>query len=861
MPFAQDRRSVFHHRPGSRTGSAARAVLVLAAHLVVVVTSRTPLPAQATSAEYARAKSVDERTRNKVFGDRVVPHWLPGNSQFWYQVSRGPQQHSFVFVDAERNIHQPACEHPLLAEALSKAAKRDVSADALPLTDLEFSAAGQLTGFIAWGHRWTLEPNSYAVARTEAAEGRDDSLPALQEPRKSQGQGEETWVQFVNHASSDVRLFWVDSEGTRKLYATIARGETHRQHTFAGHAWVAVNDKGRVYFQAAAAESRAVIEDRLLRKRDRQPQESNRDGARSPNGRFLATIREHNVVIEDQEQQETYALSEDGSADDAYQGRFHWSPDSTKLVVMQVKPGEVRTVHLIESAPDDQLQPKMHAFEYTKPGDRIDHPRPRLFDVPGRRSLPVSDDLLPNPWSLGDLQWNADSSSFDFLYNQRGHQVLRVIRVDAASGQARAVVNESSPTFIDYANKRFLHRVAKSDEMIWMSERDGWNHLYLVDGAAGDVVNQITQGPWVVRGVERVDEPKRQIWFRAAGVYPGQDPYYVHLCRINFDGTGLTHLTAGDGTHQWQFSPDGRFLLDTWSRVDQPPVTELRSASDGRLLCELERADWSALLESGWQPPERFVAKGRDGETDIHGVIFRPTHLDPNRKYPVLEQIYAGPHGAFVPKSFGRHLGQRTMAELGFIVVQIDGMGTSHRSKAFHDVCWKNLADSGFPDRIAWLRAAAATRPEMDLERVGIYGGSAGGQSALRALLGHGEFYKVAVADCGCHDNRMDKIWWNELWMGWPIGKHYAEQSNVTQAHRLTGKLLLVVGELDRNVDPASTLQVVDALVNADKDFDLLVMPGVGHGAAETRYARRRRRDFFVRHLLGVEPRSVPGSF
>jgi dipeptidyl aminopeptidase/acylaminoacyl peptidase len=252
------------------------------------------------------------------------------------------------------------------------------------------------------------------------------------------------------------------------------------------------------------------------------------------------------------------------------------------------------------------------------------------------------------------------------------------------------------------------------------------------------------------------------------------------------------------------------------------------------------------------------VAKGRDGKTDVYGVIFRPTRFDPARKYPVIEEIYAGPQGAFVPKSFRAYHKAQSVAELGFIVVKIDGMGTSHRSKRFHDVCWKNLADSGFPDRILWIRAAAEQRPYMDLTRVGIYGGSAGGQSALRALLGHGDFYQVAVADCGCHDNRMDKIWWNELWMGWPVGPHYAEQSNVTQAHKLQGKLLLIVGGKDRNVDPASTMQVVDALIKADKDFDLLVIPGTGHGAAETPYGNRRRQDFFVRHLLGVEPRSRP---
>jgi dipeptidyl-peptidase-4 len=316
----------------------------------------------------------------------------------------------------------------------------------------------------------------------------------------------------------------------------------------------------------------------------------------------------------------------------------------------------------------------------------------------------------------------------------------------------------------------------------------------------------------------------------------------------------LKIMTEGDGIHQIEFSVDRRFFIDRWSRVDQPPVSELRDADDGKLICELERADWSELLETGWIPPERFVAKGRDGKTDIYGIIIRPSNFDPKCRYPVIEQIYAGPQGAFVPKSFGLQTRQHAIAELGFIVVQIDGMGTSHRSKAFHDVCWKNLGDSGFPDRILWMKAASEKYPYVDLSRVGIYGGSAGGQSALRGLLAHGGFYKVGVADCGCHDNRMDKIWWNELWMGWPIGPHYEEQSNVTQAHKLKGKLLLTVGELDRNVDPASTMQVVDALVKAEKDFDLLVVPGRGHGVGETPYASRRRMDFFVRHLLGVEP-------
>ena len=426
----------------------------------------------------------------------------------------------------------------------------------------------------------------------------------------------------------------------------------------------------------------------------------------------------------------------------------------------------------------------------------------------------------------------------------------------AADGRARTLIDETSRTFVCYSGKFFLHRMPATREAVWMSERDGWNHLYLVDLAAGRVKAQITRGGWVVREVERVDEEARQIWFRAGGIRPGQDPYHVHLARVNFDGTGLTVLTEGDGTHTVEFSPDRRWIVDRWSRVDHPPVHELRRASDGGLVCVLERADATALLAAGWRAPERFVAKGRDGDTDIHGILIVPTAFDPARRYPVIEHIYAGPHGAFVPKAWSAGSTLRDLAELGFVLVQIDGMGTSYRSKAFHDVAWRNLADAGLPDRIAWMKAAAATRPWMDLSRVGIYGGSAGGQSALGALLWHGDFYKAAAADCGCHDNRMDKIWWNEQWMGWPVGPHYAEQSNVTQAHRLKGALLLTVGELDRNVDPASTMQVVDALVRADKDFELIVIPGEGHGAGEGAYGRRRRADFFVRHLLGAVPRA-----
>jgi dipeptidyl aminopeptidase/acylaminoacyl peptidase len=295
-----------------------------------------------------------------------------------------------------------------------------------------------------------------------------------------------------------------------------------------------------------------------------------------------------------------------------------------------------------------------------------------------------------------------------------------------------------------------------------------------------------------------------------------------------------------------------KYYVDVWSRVDQPPVFELRRSADRALVMELERGDIRALTARGWRPPEVFVAKGRDGKSDIWGVIIRPSNFDPSKKYPVIENIYAGPHGSFVPKTFSSQAGMQRVAELGFVVVQIDGMGTSHRSKAFQDISWKNLGDHGFPDRILWHRAVAAKYRWYDVSRVGIYGTSAGGQSAMGALLFHPDFYKVAVSSAGCHDNRMDKIWWNEQWMGWPIGPHYSAASNVDNAHKLQGRLLLIVGEMDRNVDPSSTMQVVNALIKAKKTFDLLVIPGADHTSGGE-YGERKRWDFFVHHLHGVE--------
>ena len=586
-------------------------------------------------------------------------------------------------------------------------------------------------------------------------------------------------------------------------------------------------------------------------------------GVMSPDGKWLAFVENYYVALRpaqvkgDDARRQTRILSEDGSEGNYYAvSTLVWSPDSKRLAVYRIRPGYRREIHYIESSPTDQLQPKYSSMVYPKAGDVLSLYQPVLFDAAEGREAAIDNTLFPNPYEMLPIAWWKDSRGFTFEYNQRGHQIYRVIEVNANDGKARTLIEEKSATFINYEplirnqydhGKYYRLDIDDGREILWASERDGWEHLYLFDGRTGALIRQITHGDWVVRAVDHVDEANREIYFEASGVDSNEDPYYVHGYKIRFDGTGLTPLTPAKADHTLMYSPDGKYFVDTYSRIDRPPVMELHRASDASLMMTVETADDSALKAAGWKPAEPFHAAGRDGKTQIWGVIYRPLDFDPVKKYPVVEDIYAGPQGSFVPKSFSMRV--EPLTALGFVVVQIDGMGTNNRSRAFHDVAWRNLKDAGFPDRILWHKAVAEKYPWYDISRVGIFGTSAGGQSAMGALLFHPEFYKVAVANSGSHDNRMDKIWWNEQWMGWPVGPWYSESSNVDNAWRLKGKLMLVMGEMDKNVDPATTLQVVDRLIKAGKDFDFLFVPGGGHGAGG-RYGQRRLMDFFVRNLL-----------
>lgn len=821
--------------------------------------------------DYERANRLRELTSNKVYRDQIKANWLSDNKHFWYRVRAGANKYEYILVDAESGKRELAFDHHKLAQELKANGAGDISPENLQLSGLRFELDKNIVEFNLAGIGWRFNKNTGSLEKIKSLPEQISGCKPLDRiPRASRRTGNEVYLTFINKTDKPLRLYWISTDGERQRYAVIQPNGQHRQHTFAGHVWVATdeNDKPLAAFEALEDSCECIIDGKnppAAESANRESQQRTRTSARnvSPDGKWSIEIRDFNVFLKERDSENEFKLTEDGLKSEYYTSEIYWSPDSKKVIVVRLKEGDKRKIYLIESSPRDQIQPRLHEVDYLKPGDNIDIKTPCLFDVETKKQIPIENSLFSNPWSISNIRWWRDSRGFIFLYNQRGHQIMRLIEVNASNGKVRPIIEEKSDTFIDYNGKFFMHVLENSNEIIWMSERDGWNHLYLFEIPKVDdqvvspkLKNQITKGEWVVRTVDFVDEKNRTIWFCAGGIRSGQDPYYIHYCKVNFDGSNLIILTEGDGTHEVEFSPDRKYLIDTCSRVDMPPVIELRSAIDGGKICELERANWDDLLKTGWRPPERFVAKGRDGSTDIYGIIIKPTNFDPAQKYPVIEHIYAGPQGAFVPKKFTVFNEMFYLAELGFILVQIDGMGTSYRSKKFHDVCYKNLADAGFPDRKLWIKAAAKERPWMDISRVGIYGGSAGGQNAMRALIDHHDFYKVAAADCGCHDNRMDKIWWNELWMGWPVGPHYAENSNVTAAHKLQGKLLLTVGELDRNVDPASTMQVVNALIKANKDFEMLVIPGAGHGAGETPYGRKKRSDFFVRHLLGVEPGS-----
>ncbi|MDB4720695.1 S9 family peptidase [Verrucomicrobiales bacterium] len=589
--------------------------------------------------------------------------------------------------------------------------------------------------------------------------------------------------------------------------------------------------------------------------KERKPRSYRPSREMSPDGNWRAFVRDHNVFIRATKGEEEIQLSKDGKHGNSYEAPY-WAPNSKNLFAFRIQPGAIGDVHLVESSPKDGGRANLRTRRYPLPGDKFTAHELNHFDIEKKTHTKPEVGILD--FRGPRLRWTQDGRYFRYQKIDRGHQRFRVIEVDTFTGKFRNIIDEVTETFIWTEHPKnlgvpLINWLDETNEIIYLSEKDGWRHIYLIDAKAGKTKNPITKGDFVVRYVDWIDKEKRQIWFRASGLNKDQDPYLMHYYRVNFDGSEFTALTDGNGWHNITYSPDRKYIIDQYSRVDMAPVHDLRRVSDGSLVCELEKADITELEASGWKAPEVFRANGRDGKTGIWGIIARPKDFDPKKKYPVLEDMYAGPHDSYVPKQFSAGRRFSSWTDMGFVVVKIDGMGTANRSKAFHDVCWQNLKDAGFPDRILWHKAYAEKNRWYDISRVGIYGGSAGGQSSTGALLFHPEFYKVAVSSCGCHDNRMDKASWNEQWMGYPVGPHYSASSNIDNANRLRGRLLLIVGELDTNVPPESTLRLVHALIRANKDFDMIVVPGGGHGDGG-RHGDRRRKDFFRKYLLGIEP-------
>jgi dipeptidyl-peptidase 4 len=607
----------------------------------------------------------------------------------------------------------------------------------------------------------------------------------------------------------------------------------------------------------------------------------------SPDDRWVAFCKNHNLYVRSTVTGEEFPLTTDGVelydygsrsqsdntwVSDKIAGKLTppvavWSPDSTRILSHRLDQRNVGEMYLVQSVPPSGFRPVLHTYRYPLAGDaNLNKEQLVLFDVVKKSKLvPAMEPLVARTATTIEtkwVMWSEDGSRLYFLSRPRGGKSWSLGSIDAKTGTVNKLFEETGTTYVepcaDVYGAPNVRPLAQTPEFIVYSERDGWGHLYLYDTSTGTLKNQITKGAWQVRDLLRVDEAARKVYFVAAGREPGGTPYYRCLYRINLDGSGLELLSPELADHNIVAAPSGSYFLDTYSRVDLAPKTALRSA-DGEVILMLEEAEIEPLKDFGWKAPERFTAKAADGVTDLYGVIWRPSHFDPGRKWAVVESIYPGPQVIATPQTFWpvtANPGTAAMAELGFIVIVVDGRGTPFRSKAFHDFSYGKLGDAGnLEDHMSVLRQLAARYPYLDLHRVGIYGHSAGGFASTRALLAFPDFYKVAVSSSGDHDNRVYRAGWGETYQGLAIDQGYVEQSNVEIAANLKGKLLLIHGEVDDNVSPANTMRLVNALVRANKDFDLLILPNRNHGSVfNDPYVVRRRWDYFVQHLLGTEP-------
>ncbi len=602
--------------------------------------------------------------------------------------------------------------------------------------------------------------------------------------------------------------------------------------------------------------------------------EDDSDEGFSPNKKWKALVKDHNLYVKNTSTGAMAQLTHDGvsgwdyatplpalgmlleqGTEDVKQpASVFWAPDSSKLITYRTDSRTSAQFTSIQFVPADQLRPKAYSVVYPLPGEVLATSQPVIFEIPSGKRIDVKSPPIELPFQDGPgFEWSPDSKTIFYDYDGRGFKTREIRTIDPETGEQKVVLQEHSDQYVDPGETfyRFDHQTG---EVLLASERDGWNHLYLYS-KAGQLESQVTQGQWVVRQIEYEDEKNRRVYFLGGGREKNEDPSQTHLYSVGFDGKGLTLLTPENTNHSVSVSPDGTFFVDNYSLPDLPGESALRRSKDGSEVRVLEKTDVSALQNAGWKFPEPFQGRAADGSTDLYGLIWKPSNFDPAKKYPIVEHVYTGPHGFFVPKTFAGMLYLQSTAELGFIVVMIDGRGTTGRSRAFHLYSYRNLGGA-FEDHVAMIKQMAAKFPYMDVDRVGIFGTSAGGYGAAHAMLVFPDFYKVGVTISGDHDARLDKAWWNELYQGYPLQDDYAAQSNVAMADRLKGHLLIEHGDIDDNVHPVETMRFVDALMSANKNFDMLLVPNMRHGESgpHAPYLVKRRWDYFVQYLMGVTP-------
>jgi len=710
--------------------------------------------------------------------------------RFWYQVSSAKET-VFVLVDPKKGKTM-AFDHQKLALALSTAAGKTYEANKLPITSITYAADGKSIGVTAEGKRWKAELPTYKISV-------DESTPPPSVGNSPQARG--------------------------------GRG-------------------GGAGFGGGIPETL------------------------SPDGKKAVYIKDYNLWVRDVASNEKKQLTKDGIKDYGYatdnagwksseRAIVRWSPDSKKVATFQQDQRMSSDMYLVTT---NVGAPVLKSWKYPLPGDKaIPTIRRVIIDVeagtvvnlqipPDPHRATLSDDIASSG-TLDDIDWKADGSEMAFLSTSRDHKQEKFRIANASTGAVREVFEEVVKTQFESGrgaiNWRYL---PNSNEILWYSERDNWGHMYLYDASTGKLKNQITKGEWVVTRLLKVDEKNRQLLFMAVGREPG-NPYFSHLYKIGFDGKNLVSLTPEEGNHQIAMSPSENYFTDTYSQPNVPPTTTYRSMT-GKLIAELEKTDVSRLQATGWKAPATVSVKAHDGKTDIYGLVFTPTNMDPQKKYPVIDYIYPGPQGGSVGSwSFSASRGDhQALAELGFIVVMIEGTSNPFRSKSYHDMSYGNMADNTLPDQITAIRQLSQRFP-IDTTKVGIWGHSGGGFATAAALLRYPDFFKVGIAESGNHDNRNYEDDWGERYNGLVENSNYEAQANQTYAKNLKGKLMLAHGMMDNNVPPSNTMLVVDALIKANKTFDLLLFPNSAHGfGAFGPYMMRRRWDYFVTHLLNAQP-------